>query len=179
MPNGTRSRRKVTKEPVHEVMTEQQRSFAAEQHNLVYSFLREKGWSVSEFYDVAALGFLRAVRRYLTEPALQKYPFSTIAWRAMGQSIVTFRRAEARRKVAEQQYLSMHPFSGQILGELDGRLLLHELAVISTDEQYRLVKLRLQGYSIAEAARAQGISPKRVHRLLQELFRTYLQLQSI
>ena len=179
MPNGIRSRRKVTKESVREVMIEQQRSFAAEQHNLVYSFLREKGWSVNEFYDVAALGFLRAVRRYLSEPALQKYPFSTIAWRAMGQSIVTFRRAEARRKVAEQQYLTTHSPSGQIFDELDSRLLLHELAVISTDEQYKLAELRLQGYSIAEAARAQGISPKRVNRLLRELYHAYLQLQSI
>ena len=51
-------------------MTERQRRFAARNHNLIYRFLHEKGWEVSEYYDIAAFGYLRAVRRYLTEPGL-------------------------------------------------------------------------------------------------------------
>ena len=42
-------------------MTEEQRRYAAENHDLIYRFLREKGWSVDEYYDVAAFGYLTAV----------------------------------------------------------------------------------------------------------------------
>ena len=87
-------------------MTERQRRFAARNHNLIYRFLQEKGWEVSEYYDIAAFGYLRAVRRYLTEPGLSIYAFSNIAWQAMTQSIASFLRAEARRKDAERRYIS-------------------------------------------------------------------------
>lgn len=63
-------------------MTERQRRFAAKNHNLIYRYLHEKGWEVSEYYDIAAFGYLRAVRRYLTEPGLSIYAFSSIAWQA-------------------------------------------------------------------------------------------------
>ena len=86
-------------------MTERQRRFAAKNHNLIYRYLHEKGWEVSEYYDIAAFGYLRAVRRYLTEPGLSIYAFSSIAWQAMTQSIASFPRAEARRKDAEQRYI--------------------------------------------------------------------------
>ena len=45
-------------------MTEEQRQFAADRHNLIYAFLHEKGWAPGEYYDIAAFGFLRAVMRY-------------------------------------------------------------------------------------------------------------------
>ena len=40
--------------------------------------------------------------------------------------------------------------------------------------KYVLAEMRLQGYSIAEAAKAQGLSEKRVRSLLKEMFRVYL-----
>lgn len=176
MPSVSRFRRDLTKQPAIEVLTEQQRQFAAERHNLIYAFLREKGWPVSEYYDIAAFGFLRAVRRYLTEPQLAKYAFSTVAWRAMSQSIASFCRAEARQKEVEQRYLETVQPVTDPFEELEYNLLLHDLAAVSSEQQYRLAKLRLQGYSIAETARAQGMTPKRVRRLLRELYRVYFQL---
>ena len=158
-------------------MTERQRQFAAENHNLIYRFLHEKGWKVSEYYDIAAFGYLRAVRRYLTEPGLSIYAFSSIAWQAMAQSIASFLRAEARRKEAERRYIretaaaAPDPFV-----ELEAQLLLHDLAAVSSKEQYELAELRLQGYTIAEIARAQGMPKIRIRRLLRELYRAYFQL---
>lgn len=156
-------------------LTEHQRRFASEHHNLIYSFLHEKEWSVIEYYDIAAFGFLRAVRRYLTEPELNRYAFSSIAWPAMSQSIASFHRAEARRKDAERQYvmksLRPDPFDG-----LEGRLLLHDLASVSSKEQIQLAALRLQGYTIAEVAAKQGMPKIRVRRILRELYRVYFQL---
>ena len=158
-------------------MTERQRRFAAKNHNLIYRYLHEKGWEVSEYYDIAAFGYLRAVRRYLTEPGLSIYAFSSIAWRAMAQSIASFLRAEVRRKDAERRYISEaaaaipDPFA-----ELEARLLLHDLAAVSSKQQYELAEMRLQGYSIAEIALAQGMPKIRIRRLLKELYQAYFQL---
>lgn len=158
-------------------MTDEQRQFASERHNLIYSFLREKGWAPGEYYDIAALGYLRAVMRYLTQPHLQQYAFSTIAWKSMAQSISTYHRAEARRLEGEQKYLlSAKPPPSDPYEELEAKLLLQELASSSGEKQYRLAEMRLQGYSVAETARAQGMSPKRVRKLLREMYLVYLKL---
>ena len=160
-----------------ETMTERQRWFAAQNHNLIYRYLHEKRWEVSEYYDIAAFGYLRAVRRYLTEPGLSIYAFSSIAWQAMTQSIASFLRAEARRNDAERRYISEaasavpDPFV-----ELEARLLLHDLAAVSSRQQYALAEMRLQGYTIAEIALAQGMPKIRIRRLLKEFYRAYFQL---
>lgn len=161
-----------------EALTEEQRQFATERHDLIYSFLRNKGWDAGEYYDIAAFGFLRAVKRYLTEPKLHQYAFSTIAWRAMGQSISSFHRAEARRLETEQRYWETQQTTlpQDPMEELEADLILHDLAVVSSKEQYMLASLRLQGYSVAETARRYGISPKRVRRLLKKMYRVYLSL---
>lgn len=161
-----------------EALTEEQRQFATERHSLIYSYLREKGWDDGEYYDIAAFGFLRAVKRYLTEPKLRQYAFSTIAWRAMGQSVASFHRAEARRLETEQRYWETRQTAlpQDPMEELEADLILYDLAAVSSKEQYMLASLRLQGYSVAETARHYGISPKRVRRLLKEMYRVYLSL---
>lgn len=158
-------------------MTEEQRRYAAENHDLIYRFLREKGWSVDEYYDVAAFGYLTAVMQYLSDAALRRYAFSTVAWRRMKQSIANQRRAEQRRQNTETAYTERtlaartDPFE-----ELEYTMLLHDLAAVSTNRQYALASMRLQGYSIAEIARRQGVDHRRVSRLLRELYQVYMKL---
>lgn len=159
------------------IMTEDQRQFAAQNHNLIYAFLREKGWTVEEYYDIAAFGFLQSVIRYRTIPKLRAYTFSTIAWRAMDRSVNSYRRAEARRMAAEQQYTTLvQSAETELYSELEVKLLLSDLAAHASPEQYELAAMRLQGYSIVEVARALGMSSGKVRRLLRELYRVYLQL---
>lgn len=99
------------------------------------------------------IGYLRAVKRYLTEPRLRRYQFSTVAWHAMRQSITSFHRAEERRRETERKYLKTLPARPpDPFEELEAKLLLHDLAAVSSQEQYALASMRLQGYSIAETA---------------------------
>ena len=137
--------------------------------------MNELGWDEREYYDIAAFGYLSAVKRYLARPQLRRYAFSTIAWKSMQRSIAAFQQAEARRTQAEQRYLELTP-KRDPMEELEARLFLHDLASIASRSQYELASLRLQGYSVAEAARQCGISPKRVSKLLRELYRAYFQL---
>ena len=130
------------------------------------------GWDEREYYDIAAFGYLSAVKRYLARPQLRRYAFSTIAWKSMQRSIAAFQQAEARRTQAEQRYLELTPKREP----MEARLFLHDLASVATRPQYELAALRLQGCSIAEAARRRGMTPQRVRRLLKELYRAYFQL---
>ena len=93
----------------------------------------------------------------------------------MQRSITAFHRAEAQRTHAEQRYLETVPPKDS-MEELEARLFLHDLASVASRPQYELAALRLQGCSIAEAARQSGMTPKRVRRLLKELYRVYFQL---
>lgn len=94
----------------------------------------------------------------------------------MWQSIAAFHRSEERRKAAEQAYAERLPVATDAWDDLERSLLLHDLAAVSSREQYAITRLRLQGYTIQEVALAQGISPKRVRKLLKELYRVYLDL---
>lgn len=93
----------------------------------------------------------------------------------MQRSIAAFHRAEAQRTQAEQRYLETVPPKDP-MEELEARLFLHDLASVASRPQYELAVLRLQGYSIAETARQCGMTPKRVRRLLKELYRVCFQL---
>lgn len=59
-------------------LTDYERQYAEEHHALVYRFLHDKGLDINEFYDVVIFRYLAAVQRYLTEPQLQQYSFTTV-----------------------------------------------------------------------------------------------------
>ena len=155
-------------------LTGEQRQFAADNHDLIFSFLQEQKLDIDCCYDIAVFGYLRAVERYLTEPRLRRYQFSTVAWRAMRQSVVSFYRSETRQRESEQRYQEQcqhrDPFE-----VLDVDLFLRKLASVSSREQYDFAIMRLHGYSTAETAQARQTTPKRVRKLLKELYQSYLQ----
>ena len=159
------------------VMSDEERQFASENHNLILSYLRRNHWDVDEYYDIAAWGYLTAVMRYFRIARLRKFPFSSIAWKAMKHSITVFRRTEARRLETEQRYIESVPSGSEdLFSELEADLLLHDLASNFDEKQYELATMRLQGYSLAEIAQAQGMPQQRVSKLLKALYRVYLKL---
>lgn len=160
-------------------LTTEQQQFAAQNHNLIYAFLHEKGYDVRDYYDAAALGLLQATQRYLTQPSLKRYAFATIAWQAMGREIAQSRRTEARQRAAECRYLeAVQARPPNLDAELKVQLILHDLFAGASEEQHRLALLRLRGCSILEAAQAQGMGVKRARRLLNELRKSYFALHS-
>ena len=89
----------------------------------------------------------------------------------MARGVASDYRAGERRRQAEQRYCEDAMVPAPDL--LEERLILHDLMSAANSEQRRLVRFRLQGRSIAEAARAQGMSVKQARRLLNELRRAY------
>ena len=160
-------------------LTEEQRQFAERHPGLVYAFLRETGHSAADYYDAAALGFLQAVQRYLTQPWLRRYAFPTVAWRAMGRGVATEHRTEERRRNAEQRYLdSTQGRPPNLFEELEAQLIFHDLMAGASKEQHQLALSRLRGCSMAEAAQTLGMGVKRARRLLKDLRSDYLLLYS-
>ena len=158
-------------------MSDEERLFASENHNLIYAYLHSNRIDPEEYYDIAALGFLGAVMRYFRTSMLQAFPFSCVAWKAMKQSLSAFHRTEARRAETEQRYVEQNPpRSEDLFSALEADLLLQDLVSSLDSRQYKLASMRLQGYSLAEIARSQGIPAQRVSQILKALYRVYLKL---
>lgn len=119
------------------------------------------------------------MQRYLTQPRLKRYAFSTIAWQSMARSVAAERRAEECRRQAEQRYLAAVPVRPPSLDTgAEEHLLLRDLMAGASQEQHRLALLRLRGCTLKEAAQIQGMGVKRARRLLEELRRDHLLLNS-
>ena len=70
-------------------------------------------------------------------------------------------------------YQAAHPPPDDAFDALRARLLLHDLFLLADEEQTLLVRHRLHGCSLAETARREGMSVKRVRHRLKALYRAY------
>lgn len=60
-------------------LTKKEKEFAAQNHNLIYTIMRQEHIPIEEYYGEAAYGYLRAVMKWHRQPNLRQYCFSTIA----------------------------------------------------------------------------------------------------
>lgn len=49
-------------------LTTEEKEMAANNHNIVYAFLYQHGYSIDNFYGVAVMGFLKGIQVYLNIP---------------------------------------------------------------------------------------------------------------
>lgn len=81
-----------------EPLNDEERKFVEENHNLIYSFLRKYGFSMEEYYDIAALGLIEAVKRY--DPS--RGAFSNFAYICMLNKVrMEMRKVRSRNKRIE------------------------------------------------------------------------------
>lgn len=67
-----------------EALNQKERSFAEENHGLIYAFLNYYKLPEAEYYDICAIAYLHAVKDWHSKPELrEKYRFSTIAFKKM------------------------------------------------------------------------------------------------
>lgn len=163
-------------------LTEEQKKFAEENHNLIYSFLMNKKLNLEEYYDIAAIGFCKAVKSYESS----KGTFSTYAYICMSNEIkMNWRRTEQR---AQEYGVVLISLDEPIIGTEDLTIkdtLPHPESVESLlkYEEYleiinslpppmdKMVDLCIQGYSQSEIAQEMGYSQSYVSRLLTRAYR--------
>ena len=76
-------------------MTQEERDFAEQHHNLVIDFLRYRRLPMDEFYDVVIFGYLSAVQQYIRNPPVG-VNFKAMAFRAMKDAVL--RESECRTR---------------------------------------------------------------------------------
>lgn len=167
-------------------LTDSQRQFAADNHNLIYLFLNGNCLNENDYYDIVALGYLAAVQKYTEEPAMTRYRFSTIACRFMRQSVSNHTSYLSRGKrrasiISLDSLTSAHcdlRHGDIVYGEdhlmqrLEMDLLLRDLAAVLSAVQMVIIQLRIAGYSLREIARSLEMRMKDVSRLLEDLRET-------
>lgn len=170
-------------------LTHEQRTFAADHHGLVYTFLNKNKLSEDEYYDVIIFGYLKAVHDYFTRKDLQVYSFATISWKAMSRSLSNYYKNQSCQK-RKAEVLSIHvslypdaptleesiPSQENFMQQLEADLLLHELARRVSRQQMEMVQMRSSGYGVRDIARHQKVTMKQVKELLEEVHNVLLEL---
>lgn len=156
-------------------LTPEQSAFAGEHENLIKRYLHLRRLSVDEYYDVAVFGYLRAVRRYFTEPALSRLNFRNVAYMSMrGELGNAFRaRHAAMRDAPVSTYIEdidADSLDDMVPQRLEAAERLSEaeerLAGCLTHRQAKIVYLKASGCSDQETAK---ICHLRASELKEEL----------
>lgn len=87
-------------------LTQKEKEFASQNHDLIYTLMRQHHIPIEEYYGEAAYGYLKAVIKYHRQPKLRQYCFSTIA----GQSIRCYcnNEIDSRKRYAGHIECSMN-----------------------------------------------------------------------
>ena len=82
-----------------DVMTEKQKQLAADNHNLIYSFLNKHNLNEEEYYDLAAIGLCKAAKYYKDDVS----KFSTYAFRCMINTVLNeMKTKNLARRIPEE-----------------------------------------------------------------------------
>lgn len=161
-------------------LTEEECRFAEEHHDLILRFLLDKNLTFCDHYDIVVFGYLKAVHRYHTIEGLQKYSFSTVAWKNMNGAMSNYRKTLLRRKRAGETISLIGDNGAEIphkrivrsfaydpMEDLKIKLLLHDLASVISKQQMEMVQMRLDGISIRQIAKRQKLTMKQVQAHLK------------
>lgn len=139
-------------------MTQEERDFAEQMHNLVIDFLRYRHLPMNDFYDVVIFGYLSAVQQYFRDPPVG-VEFKAMAFRAMKDSVLR-----------EGEYHSRAKRSGVTVGlddvgntladprqdterRVEGKALLEQVVSMATPRETKIINLLIDGFALHEAAR--------------------------
>lgn len=147
-----------------EKLTESEKKFVEENHNLVYGFLHTYKYSIEEWYSVVIFGFLKSVQVYHRRKDLQnKYDFPFIAWQYMKSEIGNYFRKQnsQKRKPAEPtvsldaEYYDMENFYNCVGGksaedDVMEKIFLAEILGNLSKIQRKIAELKIDGYNNKE-----------------------------
>lgn len=78
-------------------LTAEEREFAEKNHPVLLWYIRDARLNPDRWYDVAAIGYLRAVKSWFSRPELHQYSFLKIAKQSMRGYVGAEMKREARR----------------------------------------------------------------------------------
>ena len=150
-----------------EPLTDFERKFAEENHNLVFGFLHQYGYNLETYYDVAVFGFLKAVQIYNRREDLRnKYAFPFISQQYIRSEIGNhFRTEDTKKRKPLGTVISLDAEYSETenlyncIGDIGGKSpesemleteLLTEFLNGLTDIQRKIAQMKLNGYNNKE-----------------------------
>ena len=165
-------------------LTNEERNFATEHHNLVFAFLKKKNLSIRRYYDIVIFGYLKAVQKYFTPKEQNKCCFSTLAWKWMESKLSKY----YKYLVCPKRYASVISLEGLIDEEsilyraggisipditmqmLEIKLLLHDLSAKLSPQKMRIIQMKINGERMNEIARKEHLTFHAINQLLFEAY---------
>lgn len=141
-------------------MTQEERKFAEQKHNLVIGFLRRKRLPMDDFYDIVIFGYLSAVQQYFRDPPAG-VSFEAMVFRAMKDAI--FRDGEYHARAKRCGYTISLDATGchsatpnpkqDVERQTERKALLRQAASVATPKEAKILRLLVDGFALHEAAR--------------------------
>lgn len=141
-------------------MTQEEREFAEQKHDLVVEFLRRRHLPMNDYYDIVIFGYLSAVQQYFRDPPIG-VEFRAMAFRAMKDSILRGREYNSRAKRcgvtvslddADNPVTASNP-AQDTERQIEGKSLLEQAASVATPKEAKIIGFLLDGFALHEAAR--------------------------
>lgn len=160
-------------------LTPEQQKLVEENHNLIYSVLHRKGWSISDYYDVSAWALCMASRCFNPSRGVR---FSTYAVRAIQTAVMNEMRKE-RRHMPKERLVSfdelftdsdgheanLHNIIEDIANSEENMLHNYHandvLGSLATNDK-KILKLYASGFTQVEIGQMVGLSQAQVSRRL-------------
>lgn len=164
------------------VLSDEKEKLALENHKLIYSFLNMNNLS-DEWYGAAAVGYMNAVHHY--DKSLGA--FSTLAYLAMRHECL--RESSKRKRSASSYAISIEDqvssdFDDLLIADtiedmsskdtfdnVETKMLYDKFASRLTEEEKKIVHLRLKGISVLQIAKKLNTSQPRARRILKDKIR--------
>ena len=139
-------------------MTQDEREFAEQKHDLVIDYLRRKHLPMDDFYDIVIFGYLSAVQQYFRNPPAG-VAFEAMAVRAMKDSIL--REGEYHTRAKRSGVTVSLDDAGSTLTDpkqdterqVEGKALLEQVVSVATPKEAKIIRLLMDGFVLREAAR--------------------------
>lgn len=166
-----------------EKLTEKERQYAEQNHNIVYWFLRKNNYDIENFYSIAVFGYLKAVQVYNRRTDLQqKYEFAFIAQQYMRAEVGNHVRTEnsQKRKPTEgivsldAEYAETENLYNAVAGKSAEDDVLEEESLNDIMEnlselQRKIAQLKISGYSNKETYLIVGMQPSSYYREMKRI----------
>lgn len=162
-------------------MTERQKRLVEENHNLIYFCLKKHDLPENEFYDIAAIGLIKAAKAYNE----QKIKFSTFAVNCIGNEIKKeYKKRTLKRIVPNDKLVRADQKIGQSLNDyytiiqngnenLEEKVCTEDLIKKITrkldDRRKQVLVMLIDGYNMSDIASAMGVKPQRIFQLRNDI----------
>ena len=136
-------------------MTQEEREFAEQNHDLVIDYLRRKRLPMDDYYDIVIFGYLSAVQQYFRNPPAG-VEFKAMAFRAMKDTVLRDREYNTRAKrcgsIVSLDTDTIPDPKQDVERQTERKALLEQAATVATPRESKIINLLIDGFALHEAA---------------------------